>query len=610
MKLSSLRGVLLSERGRVLRDILAEERTFPARVLSFSERIATLESRYANLFESGDSLGLLLGYGDRASVERLGTVMYSSQDTLTVFTDMELRDGDSLRLVNYEPLIALDLQLELIDRIERGELNDPERSAVNVVLQQVRVGEFRRAKLRDRYDTKGRFKLDNYQIDAVEAALGLEEGELLLIHGPPGTGKTVVIAKIARELANRGEKVLIASHTNRAVDNALEELSPDEALRVGRPEKVLPSIRRYLLGYKARHGLGKELEDIEEEIRRGFELLTKVERDMRRASSFERARLKDVVGRWKGRIKELYVKRNEMLRRTSEELVREMRMIGSTLVKSQLYPLADVSFDTVLIDESSQASITLALLGMVKGRKWVLVGDDKQLLPIFRTLRSTSELRRLSAFVSLKDKYPHRVRMLRMHRRSHPEIIGFSAKHVYDGRIEPAKECWNFKLRIRTSNPILDPEKPVVFVHVEGHEERDGRSKFNPKEIEVCVEIVRELTRYVSPGDVGVIAPYVSQRKRIAERLGKVRVEVATVDSFQGREKDVIVFSVTSTTTMAFVSDPNRLNVAFTRARKKLIVIGNRRAIYKSRGTLLYKFLEYAYDRRRIYEWELKRWVT
>ena len=162
-------------------------------------------------------------------------------------------------------------------------------------------------------------------------------------------------------------------------------------------------------------------------------------------------------------------------------------------------------------------------------------------------------------------------------------------------------------LKIGSNHPVLN-EKPVVFIHVGGEEERDGRSKFNSKEIEVCDELVRELRKYLSPEKIGVISPYVAQIKRIAERVKGV--EVNTVDAFQGREKDVIIFSVTSTGKMDFVSNPNRLNVAFTRARKKLIVIGNGRAMYRSKGSMLYKFLEYVYELNGIYDWEKGEWLS
>jgi len=274
----------------------------------------------------------------------------------------------------------------------------------------------KRIRLKDHLNTKRKYKLDPTQIEAVECALALDDGEFLLIRGPPGTGKTVVIAKIAYELATK-EKVLIASHTNRAVDNAIEELPLEKALRIGRPEKILPEIRKYLLGYKAKQALGEKLREIESEIKKHLEFLRGIEKELRKAGEFERKKLSETRRKLKEHIREFYKKRNEMLRKSSEELVEEMPIIGSTLVKSWLYPLSSISFDTTIIDECSQASITLALLGMVKARKWILVGDDKQLLPIFRTLRDSEKL---SAFVSLLKKYPNRMKMLRMHRRSNP----------------------------------------------------------------------------------------------------------------------------------------------------------------------------------------------
>lgn len=316
MKLANLKDILIRERQQALKDVL--KFIVPAQVLDISQNIATLESSYANLFEFGDVLGLVFSHEGMTSIRQLGTVIDSSQDILTVFTDLDLKEGWDLRITNYEPLIAFDLQIALIEKIENNELQDFERRAVNLFFRNVKVSEIERVELKDKYNVKNEYLLDESQIEAVEAALALEDGDFMLIKGPPGTGKTVVIAKIAYELA-RKEKILIASHTNRAVDNAIEELPTDVALRVGRPEKVLPNIRKYLLGYKARQGLGEKLEEIEREISKNLKLLFKIEEDAKKALGFEKSKLGEIRRKFKEHIRYLYTKRNEMLRKSSEE---------------------------------------------------------------------------------------------------------------------------------------------------------------------------------------------------------------------------------------------------------------------------------------------------
>jgi superfamily I DNA and/or RNA helicase len=204
--------------------------------------------------------------------------------------------------------------------------------------------------------------------------------------------------------------------------------------------------------------------------------------------------------------------------------------------------------------------------------------------------------------------------LLDRHYRSNSKIIGFSAKYVYQDRITPVEECKNKILKLNSlpygKEEFLNPEKPVVFINVEGREEKANGSRFNEKEIDACVEIVNALLKYgVQSSEIGIISPYRIQRKMIRERLDIRELEVNTVDAFQGREKDVIIFSVTSTEDMAFASDLNRLNVAFTRARYKLIVVGNGRSCFRADRTLLRKFLEYAYNEEAIWDWQEGRWL-
>ena len=107
---------------------------------------------------------------------------------------------------------------------------------------------------------------------------------------------------------------------------------------------------------------------------------------------------------------------------------------------------------------------------------------------------------------------------------------------------------------------------------------------------------------------IGVITPYRAQRNKIKEMINLTDIEIGTVDSFQGREKDIIIFSITATGNLKFVANPNRLNVAFTRARRKLIVIGNLNSMYKEK--ILRDFINYVAEKRGIYNWKKQRWMS
>jgi len=162
---------------------------------------------------------------------------------------------------------------------------------------------------------------------------------------------------------------------------------------------------------------------------------------------------------------------------------------------------------------------------------------------------------------------------------------------------------------------LLDPDRPVVFVHINSKDAVSNGSRLNVAEAEVVIRIVEELLRCgVEEGSIGVISPFKAQRGLIIGMLRRLNikgVEVDTVDAFQGREKDVVVFDVTSTSSFGFSTDAHRLNIALTRARLKLVVVGNAEAIQRrAENTLLHKFLEYCSKKNAVYDWSRKIWIN
>ena len=636
--ISKLKDILQKERQKALSII--DKDIIKSRIIEVSEKIITLETKDASFFQPGDPIGFIHPRLSEGRARYLGTVIDSTNNILVVLLSSSISDRFEsysrsymttlLEIFNYEPLMSYDLQLNLLSIIEERMLqNDLEISigndiAIDLVFEKIPQPEIKCEYLREYKDVSGKFFLDDSQSKVVEAALNLDNNQLLLVIGPPGTGKTCVIQKIAYELMEREEKVLITSHTNRAVDNAIEKLPLEKTLRVGRPEKVLGNIKPYLLSYKARERLGVKLITIEKEIRELLNIIREVTKYLKSEKDPEiRNRLRGDLEEYKIALKSRLAKRNELVRSAAEELVDEIPIIGSTLIKSQLYPLRDIKFDTVIIDEASQASITLALLALVKAKKWVIVGDHKQLLPIFKSIKDSNRdlLEKLSIFTNLLKKYNHRHLWLEYHYRSNPEIINFSAKYVYEGKIRAHKTCKNKKMYLRRlpaskeMYEILHPDKAVIFIHVLGIDERVEKSRCNRVESDIVVELIKTLLYCgIKPKNIGVISPYRAQRNLIREKVQMIanlnELEVDTIDAFQGREKDVIIFSVTATRNMNFITNPNRLNVAFTRARYKLIVIGNMYSIINfARGSLLHKFVEYCNEKGGIYDWEKKRWI-
>jgi len=519
--LLKLKEILEAERRMVKKEVDKRE-AFSGKLLAAKKGIGIIKTK--KLQE-----GTLLGFIENDAVNELGYVIRSGRYHILRMTDTP--ETEMLRLVELENLISYDLQINIIDYYLEAELP--------------RVADT---------DFDGKIEgLDEYQSKAAITSLNLEDNQLLLVIGPPGTGKTTFISKTAEMAAERGMRVLITSHTNRAVDNAIGKLNMNGVVRVGNPSKISPEIHKCSLEKKVLNKIHFEEKENAEEM---LDYLSEKSKQIE----------------------------HEMIKMLNSAII-----VGSTLIKSAIFPMNEQNFDLVFIDESSQSLISAALLAIQKGRRYVLVGDPYQLSPVLKLRMDSSKFSAFNFFHSIK---PH-VLWLRNHYRSNAKIIGFSEKYIYKRQIKAHEKCKNIKLEISTENAVLSPDKPIVFLSVDGIEEGSG-SKFNRKEAELAVKLCDELLKCgVRKEDIGIITPYVKQK----ELIGKMTdIEVNTVDGFQGREKDVIIFSVTAVSNLSFASNLRRLNVAVTRAKKKLIVIGNEKSfmIPGNRTKLIYYLYKYA----------------
>jgi len=588
--------------------------TFQAQVVVKSKSSVTIKLPFP-VFEEGE----MLAYYKDNKWKHLGTVVLSGELTTVLSDALDLTENEEIKVTKAETSIGYDLQLDLIKKLLNSTSNVNAYFAVTRGTS-VSLGQ-----------GVGKAQLDPSQNEVYSTALSLKPNELLVVVGPPGTGKTTVISEIAKSFAECGLKVLVTSHTNRAVDNVIEKLPLDYTLRVGLPEKVLPKVKKYLLMYKAKEALGKRYNELEEQRQKIKKNLFELFQEKKQLGKlYEETKKVHAEVLFKNKISKLdaqIVELQEKLSKLSEEiddllleesikLIREAKVIGSTLIKSALSPLNEFNdFDLVIVDEASQASLTLALLALSKGKRWIIVGDDKQLLPIFRTLYSENPsdyelikatLYEISAFTVALKRSKVKL-MLTNHYRSHPEIFSFSSKEFYEGKVRVVSNTNEKTLNIQGNGPF-SANPAVTFVHVKGSVEHAESSYKNQAEVNACVEIVKKLKELgVNPEDICVIAPYRLQRNLIGERLSKLglgQIEVNTVDAFQGREKKVVVFSVTATDsrTLRFVSDPNRFNVAVTRAQCKLIVVGNADVISLEENCIK-RFLEHTKSMNGFFEW-------
>ena len=417
--------------------------------------------------------------------------------------------------------------------------------------------------------------LNSSQKLAVRKALSLTDDNMFcLVHGPPGTGKTSVITEVVRQLADQGKRILITSHTNVAVDNIMENLFP------------------YLRTQMVR--LGPR---------------TKVSRTLR-----------------------------ELVPTSGDELIhlRTARIVGATLSKASILVMTDKLswstpfFDTVIVDESSMATIPLTLVGILLGKTFALVGDHFQLPPITKTkLPSDCE----SLFQLLTERYREKSTFLNIQYRSHPSIVEFSSEYFYKKRagtrIDTYGPCKDRKVPVRKLHNERVPgtinEQPLICINTHGIGSNSPSgwfpqvapnsrkpSYFNEYEAAVAIAIRHDLMRAGLTSDqICIITPFRLQRQIVKEAIkgiyGSVQDEVvslqdltaATVDSIQGKERDVIIYCVTwapqtkraSENIHILLRDWRRLNVALTRARKKLIIVGSISKLHQYPYSPLYGFL-------------------
>ncbi len=294
---------------------------------------------------------------------------------------------------------------------------------------------------------------------------------------------------------------------------------------------------------------------------------------------------------------ELY-KRNvdKLIKAIISEIINDADLIAATAVSSCHYFLDDVTFDVMIMDESSQVASFMSLLPLSKCKKFILVGDNRQLQPIEE--EGISKEMNLSIFNRLFDMHPNASTLLTIQYRMHTAIAQIASEIFYEGKLITAESVAEGILDLKVSrNQFLNPKLPVVFAdtsEVEYYEDEVGSGCSNTKEAKYIAYIASLFIKNgVKIGDIGVVTPYVKQKLLIKEFLKDIKindVEVDTVHKFQGREKDIIIISFARSKKysfpqykLKFIGNETLVNVAITRAKKKLILVGNSKTLCQSK---------------------------
>ncbi|WP_317129824.1 AAA domain-containing protein [Mucilaginibacter corticis] len=401
------------------------------------------------------------------------------------------------------------------------------------------------------------------QQTAVANILGAQE--LAIVHGPPGTGKTTTIVAAIHALIAAGEpQILVVAPSNTAVDLLSEKLADSgiHVLRIGNPVRVSDQLQNLTLD--ARMGTHEQLKAAKKLKKQAAEFKNMAHKYKRSFGNAEREQRKALfdgahrIMRDVARIEEF----------VAEDVISKARVITSTLVGAVHYTIKKLKFRTVVIDEAGQSLEPAAWIPILKAQRLVLAGDHLQLPPTVKSQQNGLKVTLLEKAVKL---HPGAVTLLNEQYRMNKAIMGFSSLKFYNNLLTA---------NMLVANRLWRPDDlPFTFIDTAGtgyQEQIEGNSIRNPEEASFVVRHISEQNyKRVS---VGVIAPYREQVKLLKELLLATSIEVNTVDSFQGQERDIIYISLTRSNAdgqIGFLKDYRRLNVAMTRAKLKIVLVGD-----------------------------------
>lgn len=414
----------------------------------------------------------------------------------------------------------------------------------------------------------------------------LKANELAIVHGPPGTGKTTTLVQAIKALVRRdNQKVLVVAPSNTAVDLLSEKLHLEgiNVLRVGNPARVTERLMSLTLdGKMSEHPQMKEAKRLKKQAQEFKNMAHKYkrsfgksERDQRKLLFEEAHKIMKEVGNT-----EQYI---------IDDLMTKTQVVTATLVGSNHYTVREGKYQTVIIDEAGQALEPACWIPILKAQKVVLAGDHCQLPPTIKSETAAKSGLSKTLLEKCVELHPQAVTLLEEQYRMNEQIMGYSSQVFYKNLLKAHASV--------AKRRLFDDDKPLLFIDTAGcgfDEKIEGTSATNPEEAGL---LLKHLSQFMAewasktkmPNEVpsvAIISPYKQQIQVLNEQLAQVAdlqsflpsIAVNTVDSFQGQERDIVYISMTRSNAegvIGFLSDIRRMNVAMTRARKKLVIVGD-----------------------------------
>lgn len=497
------------------------------------------------------------------------TVSYAEQDRMVVALP------DSGRIVDLQRQDALGVQLFFDETSYRLMFEALDRV--------IRARSGRLADLRDIFYTKApasRYTFDAMRFPWLNASQEKAVNEVLwakdvaVVHGPPGTGKTTTLVEVIFETLRRESQVLVCAQSNMAVDWISEKLVDRgiNVLRIGNPTRVNDKMLSFT--YERRfeaHPDYPQLWSIRKAIR-------ELRQQRKHADS------------WHQKMDRLKSRATELELRIRSSLFGEARVIASTLTGAANRVLEGEKYSTLFIDEAAQALEAACWIAIRKAGRVILAGDHCQLPPTVKSIMALKGGLGKTLMERIVENKPETVTLLKMQYRMNEQIMKFSSEWFYHGMVESAPTV--------SHRGILDYDIPMMWIDTaecDGKEEFVGENfgRINRAEAELTLQTLQQYLEKIGKQrileesiDVGIISPYRAQvqllrkelRKREFFRPYRHLLTVNTVDGFQGQERDIILISLVRSNDcgdIGFLRDLRRMNVAITRARMKLIILGS-----------------------------------
>jgi len=413
----------------------------------------------------------------------------------------------------------------------------------------------------------------------------ISANDLAIVHGPPGTGKTTTIVYAIKQLIRtENQKVLVTAPSNAAVDLLSEKLFAEglNVLRVGNPAKVSEKLMSLTMdGRISMHPQIKEIKRLKKQATEYRNMAHKYKRNFGKAEREQRKALFDEAHK--------IMKEAERTERyIIDDLLAKAQVIAATLVGANHYTVRSQRYHTVVIDEAGQGIEPACWIPILKGEKLVLAGDHLQLPPTLKSEEAARKGLATTLLEKMANKYPQAVVLLEEQYRMHAQIMQYSSDVFYQSRLRAHEAV--------ADHTLFADDEPLLFIDTAGcgfEEKAEGVSMSNPEEARFVMKHLSTLMSQLQQSDIqgnfpsiAVISPYKMQIHELHEALLQdlglstysQHIAINTIDSFQGQERDVVYLSMTrsnSEGTIGFLSDIRRMNVAMTRARKKLVVIGD-----------------------------------